>query len=693
MPEFKPKENRSDANRVALFPLDCSRPQIKQLFTFVNDQAQTGFYDGVKSVVKDALLTRGGPSKLNPEVIDAPAELAVYAAFAAIRLERANPYSESNQSYLEMPIWENPGLSQAAQHIREYYVRAIIEHLFEESPRVYGAEAAAILYVLQGPQHDRLSDGPVRALADLPFFYLKDARRDQIEGTDTNTVRIPERYASQRFLAPYNGIQPAGSIPSLQYDGRYVHVPLEAVRVKLAKYLIFGFNRLVHVAYHAIPPFVFDALERNTAEIDERLRKKDETGHQSQLYAPLYTVTGSHPESSGRNPPSAPDPRLVGVVDAVRSSPGLSFNEYHSVGNLGMAAREYVPPPHRPSLPPLTASKIRGVLSEAAQRYGDETGQYAGEEPKYNDVVRRRSTDDGVEYLLRPPVHTPLYFPPSGDFQHPWEAYERLLHKQATEPLPANFPVNPVLEKHDPSTSIIVNTAITGAHRAAAATPHSERLQTVSPHVTPDCLSNEAESLTQDEITFLTRVGRGMHHLIRDVSLSEGMAHYDDSLDIDPANLVSRDWLEPHPKPRVSLYTLPRERFPQIGLRPLDQEGYSDTVFEKSLHKYAVESLREYLEASCSLSKSHRYYDLWRLNIDSETIESIIADSPSIGKGRKFGVETFNQSRADVIGFENESVAHVGEALTPTKNPEATTRNWDKLAVLGEQGVTTHWLC
>jgi len=76
------------------------------------------------------------------------------------------------------------------------------------------------------------------------------------------------------------------------------------------------------------------------------------------------------------------------------------------------------------------------------------------------------------------------------------------------------------------------------------------------------------------------------------------MAYYDDDLNVDPSNLASRNWLDSHPQPRVTFYTLRRERFRQIGLQPLDQEGYSDTVFEKSVHKYAIESLREHLEAS-----------------------------------------------------------------------------------------------
>jgi hypothetical protein len=703
--EFSPQEKDAHATRAAIFPLDCSRSHLKQLFRRVfNKQSQANLESRVESIVRTALHSQKREAALtNPDISD-PATFTVNATLAVLHLERADPflaypYSDSHTRYLETPLQQNPGLSQPAQHVREYYMRAVIG--YTKANPVLAEEAATLLYALYNPPPDTTrSEEPITAYADCPLHRIFDARRNSVQLTD-DTVRIPSNSATHRCRAPAGMLDAPQTTPPIQQDDYYAQIPIDGLQAKLARYAFNGFNRLVHIAFHSVYPAVIDTLKRKTA-IDDRLRKKDETGHTAALYDPLYTVTGTHPNASGSHAPTVPDPRLVGIVDTIRATPTLGFNQYHTVDELATAARSYVPPPHRPSLPQLTPQKIRGVLSHAAAQYGDTTGQYtSAENPQYTDVVRKRQTDAGVEFLLRAPEPTPLYTPPADDIQHRWDAYKHLLSQQSTEPLPDDAAVSPLLDQYDPRQAPAISEAVTRTHTATATTPHTEPLTTVTPRVTAAQLSEEAASLTHDERIYLTRIGRGMQRLLSNTTLSDGMAHYDRDLEVDPADLVSRDWLNHHPEPRVTLYTLPRHRFRQLGLQPLRQEGYSDTVFEKSPHKYSAARLQAHLASQSSVDDTYRYLNLWRLPLESDTIASIIADSPVIGRGQdSYDDTTVINSRADVLGVAtglgtadmSVSHMHVGEALTMSNNESAPVGNWDKLAILGHLGATTHWI-
>lgn len=181
-----------------------------------------------------------------------------------------------------------------------------------------------------------------------------------------------------------------------------------------------------------------------------------------------------------------------------------------------------------------------------------------------------------------------------------------------------------------------------------------------------------------------------MQRLLRDSTITEGMAAYDTGLDVDLDALTAHEWLERHSEPRVSLYTVPRKRIRMLGLEPLTNEQYSDNVFEKSLHKFGVERLKEYFYERPNMDSVYTYYDLWRLDIDTGDVQQRIARHDAI----TVSADDVCERRADVIAFDaTGTVTHIGEVQTGSENDAAPVRNWDKLAVFATGGATAHWLC
>lgn len=707
MAEFKARDITVDANRAAVFSLDCTASHLTDLFKYVFEETtRAERRNHVTTIALQALRARKRAAvRTDPKITD-PTILAVCSALAALRVERADPFREYPPSKTNdvtrrrtRPLHRNPGLSRPAQYIRDYYVNTILGYTTTNHQVAH--DAATLLYALQAPRRDSLPDDELRAYADLPHTQIEEATHT-VTVTDDD-VRLPEALASRRCQAPHNAFTASRTPPLQRTDGQ-LSIPAVAFRAKLRAYLSFSFDRLLYIAFHIVTPHVIEDLKRSTQDITDRLRKKDETGHITDLYAPFYTVTGTHPGETQHNPPSLPDPRLIGIVDTIRATPSLSFSAYHSPNAIAAAARNYLPPPHRPSLPRLTPARIRGVLTETAttdpaqsapNHYSDTptTTVTTTDTPSCTDVVRSRSTNTGLEFRIREPPYTPLYTPPNTPITHPWDAYKHLLYEQATQDLPANHTITAAHDAEELTIHDSLNTALRDAHTAAATTPHTTPLEHVQPHVTPRMLNSDSQ-LDKDDLTFLTRIAKGMHHLLDDVTIHDGMAAYDTDLTVDIPALKHDGWLNTYSEPRVTLYNVPSDRLRDIGLRPLHQEGYSDTVFENALHKYTVDHLRRELERRPDVTTTHAYYDLWRLEIDNDRLTDIITTSERIATDRdNFTAKDFHRARADVVAFQDDTLTHIGEAHTTCQNKHAPARNWDTLAILGHPDINieTHW--
>jgi hypothetical protein len=687
-------DHTAPPDRAGYFPLEVTDEALSALLT---NAVETVDQDTIHEYV-DRLLSQVMSSSTrdnareNPKIAE-PVKLATLTALATVRAEIADPHLSLTNEYnpekkhLQTPLRTNPGLSQLAQHIREYYVNTLVGLLGTYDDQQLLTEAAAILFTMQAPRIPDLPDGPLRFYADLGP-RARSAFRDQHVQVHDEHITIPVEAATQRCRAH----ESTESLPAATTTEDHLRIPRAVLRAKLETYAGHGYNKLVHTAFHAIPPHVVTTLKHNTPEFRNRLDKKF-YGHEAGVYEALYTSATKHPNATRTEHGLVPDRRIVGIVNTISAVPRLSFNHFYTARDLADAARAYFPPPHQPSLSQLTPPRISHTLKTMAERYGSPTGLFTQDaDLHFLDIVRYTDQNGGlVKYALREPTYSPIYTPPEPKFTHPWDAYKQLLTKQARHSLPDKPRGQSTLDELAPGNYTPIAQAKKNARRAIATTPHERPLADVAPHTTParsSTASNHDYPPSQDELVYLTRIAYALQRRLTNIDITDGMASLDEGLNVDPETLAEAGWIEPHEDPRHTLYSLSSDDMRALGIPPTTNETYGDTVFEKALHRFCTYRLKQTLQQKRDVDTVYTYYNLWRLGVTDSEIQNGTNAHDAI----EIDVSEFRNSRADVIAFDADgTVTHAGEVQTSSENPVAPVKNWDKLAVLANQGATPHW--
>lgn len=672
-----------NATRTLLAVVDSARDEIDAVLE-QGWQATTPAELGslVEDLVDDALHDRRVDAATTLPV-ENPAVFALGVALAAIRVERATPFKPGPDDYdrrtnvsVEHPLQSNPGSSALFQRLRALYQRALTA-LFDADPDITRYVARVILSPTETatPVRDASSESLIKQVAP-------------VTADGTEYVAVPESAATQ--WCRIKPEQRSVDVPALKRrsDTDKVLVPVTLVREKFAAYAKFGFERLVHRAFHIFRDWRYAKLTAASWRVEKQIndvyvRNAIRRLYGDRRYSTSSTTRPAGPQRTGFRPVTH-SRQLATIVDVIRAS-DLAFSKFHTASEIYERATGYYPPPHRPPNTLWSVNRISGVLQSAAAA---DTGT--------NNVVECRTHNDGApnEYRIAAPRPTPLYtMPADATSRHRWDAYRVVRMRHAAEPLPADatLPVGTRQEAGTTDDPLVSATATT--HRFAAAQPHKRELTDIGPAVHPAELELDV-TLTEDDVTFLTRAVTGLNGLIAGETLRDGMRQYtrtaDGELDVDPETLVELGLVDVHDEPYPTVYTVPREVADTLGLEYVKQEGYAEeTPSETALHKYGVALLAAWIAQRDGVDTVVRYARLWRfdLDVDQETLQahvnSDVADTLA---------SDLRQRRLDVVGLDDGTPVYAGEVQLDHNKSSRVRRNWAKLRYVAESGATAMWL-
>lgn len=682
---MQPRTNQRDAARTVLLPLDSSTETLERLFAAEPEatlSSKREFSEYLRAALKQHDLTptpSAGADKIS--------ELATFAALAAVRIQRADPFEDTvyedreppgsaESRMLRAPLAKHPGLTNFCIRARNYYI-ATITWLFENKfPSELQAEIAAVLLARNPP--DTSHKPPHRTYANTDPETVHHRYRDRTKVTD-DSVWIDGDHISRccQLLPCISKFTPSSidSVSRLFLGNRGINIPREIFRLKLAEYAWHGWARLVHIAHNTLATRDHKQLVRGTRSAQNRIFSRFRRNNP--VYTPYYASNSENPQREWRRkttttkPLQIEDKRLITVVDCIRASTELSFGTPLSVETLFDHLKAYFPPPRRPGNDIGTRKTLIEALANAESNriklyHADESSHLLCEIPAPEDT----------------PIHPPAE-------PNVWDSYLRLQSKQRCASVDRQWIndsgryrqiVEPILPNHawqeiEPTYDMAVNHAQRTAAKVQSTVPS---IQDVEPLRDVE----SALGLTDDEVVFLTRVGLAMDRKIAEFSLTESMRALryradGTKLNVDEDKLVDRGWLEPHKEGRSVLYTVPARKRKLLDIENVSHDGYGEkTTAEKSLHRKGIDQCAAAFATNPDVTRVVRYHDLWRLR--STACEPVLEQNDLL------------TTRIDVIAFDGATPKYVAEVETMSNEPSRSHRCVDKLATFSEiDGIMT----
>lgn len=660
---LNPKFSDADAARAALLPLECSRKDLGQLFALLGDLNE--FANHFEAYGLAALRSLSGPNE-TPEVTSIP-EIATFNALASIRVEFDDPLlgthyyeqfpeNSAERRMMEQPLRKHPGLTRYLRDIRDQYIYDVIyafQHLVnDELQREFVA-------TLMTPDPEGNSSSPVNPAAT---YRSNEDRPGSVRSRYTNRI---VRY-NDGFLVPFSHvsgrsfIEPIGDrvympssdfedLPAITRHEDGLAVPKDVVLAKLANYAWHGWFRLAHFVYNGLSATYIRSLVETTPKISEEIKDHLRLRKPHRSFVPYYGSSAENPllAPDARDPISRPDKRLVTVVDAIRASSDLEFGEPIQLTRLFDEVRRFHPSPDRPSNDVADVQTLKNALDGAI-----------------DDHI---SASNGWEaYSIPAPFPTPFH--PGGgptlwkQYRHELaELTETSLELPETRCILSHLP-----EEIQPRNSPDYAATLHETERAAATQLRYDawRPHTVKPLVDP----TEINSLSPDEILFLTRVGLAMERRIRDYSLVESMRTFDETaegetLDIDVEELDDRGHLT-RPPGRRTYYSVPPKTRRLLGIPNVSHDGWGErSPSESTPHRVGVDLSAFFVASQPDVDRVVRYCDVWRLR------NTACWDAVSHLKGK----------RLDVVGFSREEPRVVCEVETKSGDKAGTRGTIEKL--------------
>lgn len=682
---MQPRTNQRDAARAVLLPLDCSNGTLERLFA-AEPQAtlsrKRDFSEYLRSTHKQHNLTPSPPTGV-AEI----SELATFAALAALRIQRADPFEGTDYQdreppgsaearMLRTPLAKHPGLTNFCIRARNYYV-ATITWLFEnEFPSELQAEIAAVLLARNPP--DTSNKVPYRTYANTDPETVHHRYRDRSNVTE-DAVWIDGDHISRccQLLPCISKFIPSAidNVPCLFIGNRGINIPREIFRLKLAEYAWHGWAKLVHLAHDTLAVRDLKQLVHDTPQIENSIF--DRFRRNNPIYTPYYASDSENPQREWRQkttttkPLQIEDKRLITVVDCIRASPVLSFGTPLPVETLFDYLKAYFPPPRRPGNDIDTRNTLIKALANADS----------------NRVKLYRAEETSHLFCEIPaPADTPIHPPAEPNV---WDSYLRLQstqrraavnrewikdsgrYRQVVEPI---LP-NQAWQEIEPTYDMAANHAQRAAAQVQSTVPSIHDVEPLKD-------VGSALGLTEDEVTFLTRVGLAMDRKTADFSLMDSMRALryradGTKLNVDEDKLENRGWLEAHDEGRSVLYTVPARKRKLLGIENISHDGYGEkTTAEKSVHRKGIDQCAAAFAAKPDVTRVVRYHDLWRLR--STACESVLEQNDLLS------------TRIDVIAFDDTTPKYVTEVETMSNEPSRSHRCVEKLAAFSEiDGIRT----
>lgn len=684
-----PAATTTQATRTMLATVDTPRTDLEAVLEqgwHATTPAALGTL--IEDLVDDALHDRSREAaKTLP--IENPATFLLGIALAAIRVERATPFQDASDTYnrrttdaVDKPLQANPGSSAVFQALRDLYQRALLA--------VFDAHDDSTRFVA------RILLSPTETTATIRGETTESmiGSISLVTDAETDYVALPAAAATQ--WCRIKPIHRECATPALtrRPETDDVLVPVALLRAKFAAYTTYGFERLVHRAFHGFRDARYATVRAESWRVEKQLhdtyvRNATQRIYGDRRYDTTSNTTPPGPQRTGFTPVTH-HPQLAAIVDVIRATPSLSFNDYHTARDIYEHAQTYYPPPHRVPNTLWSIPRIAGVLSSAAAADGGT-----------NDVVESRDHPraDGpaTEYRITAPRPTPLYTrPPDATHQHRWTAYRKIRTRHATESLPRDTEISAGTRRAAGTTDDPLVTATTATHRFTANHPHERPLEKIGPAVHPDDFDADYDvPITADTLTFLTRIIAGLNGLIEGESLRDGMQHYledgDRHLDVDPDRLAAAGVIDIHKAGYFTIYTVARDVVDALDRAYVTHEDYGDaTPAEKGKHKYGAVLLAAGLAARDDVATVVRYARLWRFNLD---VDGDALQARLDTADRDVTVTDLDQRRLDVAALDSDGrLVCAGEVQLDHGDPPGVRRNWAKLRYVGAAGVETVWL-
>ncbi|EMA18774.1 hypothetical protein [Haloarcula amylolytica] len=675
------RANERDAARVACLPLDCPEDVLSTLFGnepagILNDA--DGFETYVEHAVEqhDITPTPGyGATDIH--------ELITFAAGCALRIRYADPLTgtkyearepdgSAEQRMLQRPFEQHPGLNWYDRNARRFYI-ASVTSFYEAMGPAMQSEIAAVL--LAPPPADTATPEACRAYDGTAAETVHEQYTNRVSVTDDGDVRIPTGHvtrACQLLPKHANPIADAlgDELPYLQYEHNELVIPQHHVRLKLAEYLWHGWNRIVNIADNKLSRPEIGRLIDATPGVTELLRGRFKRNNP--VLTPYYGTTGTEnpkrdwnlrgDDALNNKPLRINDKRLLTVVDCIRATPDLRFDDPIPIDKLWHALRSFFPAPHRPGNDIASKPALRNALRDAAHT---------------NITLTGHSDTDESACTIPSPGFDP-YYPTCR--QNPWDTYRYTTAKHSHDTPPTEQHRNqrftrtrtrPVLpQKHAPTQLTAHETIRQRTQQTAVTTPRTVSTCAVEPRVDPA----RVPQLTRDEIIFLTKISLAMERRLTDATLTQSMRLLrrdtdGTQLNVDEAKLIDTDWLESHDETNSVLYNVPADKRRRLGIENIAHDGYGEkTPAEKALHRKGVDHVAAALAAKDDVTRVIRYCDTWRLR--NTACEQALQANDLLN------------TRIDVIAFNKNTPRYAAGIETESNKPEKPRRTLKKLTAL-----------
>lgn len=658
-----PNSSDTDAARVALLPLECSRPDIDKLFASLGEPEE--FANRFEGYGLTTLKGFSGPDE--PPRVNSIPEIATFSALASVRTEFDNPllgneYYEQfpensvERRMMEHPLRKHPGLTRYVRDIRMQYVYDVLytfQHLLNDELQ---CEFAATLVA---PDPERSSSSRINPAAT---YHSNDDKPGSVQSRYMNRLTRTE----DGFLIPFSHVsgrsfnEPVGDrvimlssdfddLPAITRHENGFLIPEDVILAKLANYAWHGWFRLAHRVYNGLSEMYIRHLVEATPKISEQIKDHLRFQKPHRSFVPYYGSSAENPlmDPGARDPISRPDKRLLTVVDAIRASSDLEFGEPIQLTRLFDEVRRFYPSPDRPSNDVSNVQTLQNALDRAIDN-------------------RLSSSNTRNAYNIPAPFPTPFH--PDG-MPTLWKQYRHELAELTRTSLniPDTRHISPYLpEKIQPRNSQNYAETVQKTERAAATQLKHDAWEphTVRPLVNP----GDIDSLSPDEILFLTKIGLAMERRIRYYSLADSMRAFDETTDgetlnIDVEELENRGYLT-RPPGRRTYYSVPPKTRRLLGIPNVSHDGWGErSPSEGTRHRVGVDLSAFFVATHPGVDRVVRYCDIWRLR------NTACWDA----------VSHLNGKRLDVVGFSRGEPRMVCEVETKSGDKTGTRGTVEKL--------------
>lgn len=674
------------AVRTLIFAVDASDDDIDDALMHRWDQTSVAELGEVVEALASAAIQRRGLADDCISVRQAPVMVATGFVFAALRVEHSTPFASGDDSYrrqtnvdVTQPLAQNPGGSAILSRLRSLFQTQICE-LFDHDQSLRQCAAQVVLSTAEEPIIASNND-----CGGIPEVTLGSA------SNGVSYVRLPEETATSwaRFVPQTAADE---EFPAIRRADEYVFVPIAVLRAKLREYAGHSFDRLVHRGFHTFRDWRQHALKEESWGIEKAIHDKYRTNRISSIYGRRRYDTGGPSTQSAASKesgfqPTVHDHQLTNIVDVIRGSDTLAFDEFNTAREIYDSSLTYYPPPHRPSNTLRSVQRVAQVLQSAAETDGSTTAS----------VERRERQDNGqtvAEYRVTEPRYSPIYTCRTDQSEvHRWAAYRRLRAQCAARELPDETHFAPAVRSEAGTASDPLVNATRRAHALAATQPHCRPLDAIDAAKRPGDLAVDID-LSQAELLALTRIVYALNGLIRGRTLVDGMNEYTQTAAGDVAEqLCSKGVLEAEEEPYQTLYSVSSSERVGALIEALDigtvsNEGYAEQAGESVLHRYGTALLALALGERDGVAEVRRYVDLWRFDLDAALERARAAT-----EFRQLEGDSLHQRRLDVVAVDDDGIPmFAGEVQLDHGKPNRVRRNWEKLRVLAERDASALWM-